>query len=163
MRRVCVILLALALAGCALAKQRELKEKMAALRQQSADAMKDCNERLPPGNPKIAVSRAQCVNAAFAILQPTMPYPDLLQTFMAEHTAIAEQVQMGKMTIVQGNAAIAEKWSAVVSEEQRRQLATLGVAAQVQSAEAASSAAAASWRAAGPRTCNYGGGTVTCF
>ena len=163
MRRICIVLLPLVVAGCGLARQRELQARMTALRQQSADTMKDCNDRLPPGNPKTAVVRAQCVNSAFAILQPTLPYPDLLQTWMAEHLAIAEQIQLGHMTLAQGNAALTQKWSDMVAEEQRRQLANRSVAAQEETAAAASSAASASWAATGPRTCNYGGGTVTCF
>jgi hypothetical protein len=62
-------------------------KRIAALRQQSADAMKDCNERLPPGNSKTAVVRAQCVNGAFQILLPTVRYPDLLQVFMTADLA----------------------------------------------------------------------------
>ena len=67
------------------------------------------------------------------------------------------------MTLAQGNAAITQKWSDMVAEEQRRQLANRSVAAQEETAAAANSAASASWAAAGPRTCNYGGGTITCF
>ena len=119
--------------------------------------------KVPPGNPKIAVARAQCVNGAFAILQPTIPYPDLLQVYMADHLAIAEDVQAGRTSILQANAILARKWSELVAEEQRRGLANRAVVAQEQSTVAASAAAAASWRAAGPRTCNYGAGTVTCL
>ena len=103
------------------------------------------------------------MNAAFAILQPTLPYPDLLQTWMAEHLAIAEQIQTAHITLAQGNAVITQKWSDMVAEEQRRQLANRSIAAQEEAAAAASSAASASWAATGPRTCNYGGGTLTCF
>jgi len=137
MRQICVVLLALVVAGCGLMRQRELQEKIAALRQQSADAMNNCNQQYPPGLAKTAMARAQCVNAAMAILQPTLPYPDLLQTWMADHVAIAEEVQTGKITIAQANAALAEKWSAMVAEEQRRTLANRSVAAQEQSAAAA--------------------------
>jgi len=119
--------------------------------------------KVPTGNPKIAFARAQCVNGAFAILQPTIPYPDLLQVYMADHLAIAEDVQAGRTSILQANAILARKWSELVAEEQRRGLANRAVVAQEQSTVAASAAAAASWRAAGPRTCNYGAGTVTCL
>jgi hypothetical protein len=164
MHRICVALaLAALLVGCGIARQRELAAQIAALREQSAAAMKECGEKFPPGNPKIAVARAQCVNGAFAILQPTMPYPDLIQVFMADHLAVAEEVQIGRTTIAQGNAILAHKWSELVAEEQRRNLANRSVMAAEQQASAASSAAAASWRAAGPRTCNYGAGMVTCF
>jgi hypothetical protein len=164
MRRVLVVALALVAASCGIARQRELQAQMASLRQQSGDAMKDCNERFPPGNPKIAIDRARCVNGAFEIALPTMPYPDLLQVFMANNLAIAEQVQTGHTSLAQGNAAIAEKWSALVGEEQRRRLANVSAAAQVEAATAATSAAAAGWQAAAPRTCSrLGPGTVTCY
>ena len=74
------------------------------------------------------------MNAAFAILQPTLPYPDLLQTWMAEHLAIAEQIQTAHMTLAQGNAVITQKWSDMVAEEQRRQLANRSIAAQEEAA-----------------------------
>jgi hypothetical protein len=109
------------------------------------------------------MARARCINEALAFFRPTMPYPDLLDTVQAERLAIAENVQNGRITVAQGNAAMAEKWSAMVSEEQRRKTAVVGAVAQMSSAAAAHSAAAANWRAAGPRTCNYGGGTVTCY
>jgi hypothetical protein len=164
MGRIFVVLIAAALvAGCGIARQREMAAQVAALREQSVAALKDCGEKFPPGNPKIAVARAQCVNAAFAIVQPTLPYPDLLQVYMADHLAVAEEVQAGRTSIAQANAILARKWSELVGEEQRRRLANRAVAAQEQSAVAASSVAAASWQAAGPRTCNYGAGTVTCF
>jgi hypothetical protein len=60
---------------------------------------------------------------------------------------VAEKVQNGKMTIVEGNAAVAEKWSQAVSESQRRRNATLSVAAQQEAAAAQGSAASASWAA----------------
>src|SRR5215469_6558151 len=73
MCRLCVALvLASLIAGCGIARQRELAAQVAALREQSATAMKECGEKFPPGNPKIAVARAQCVNAALAIAQPTL-------------------------------------------------------------------------------------------
>jgi hypothetical protein len=155
--------IAILIAGCGIARPREAAAQMSALRQQSAATMKECGEKFPPGNPKTSVARAQCVNAALAIAQPTLPYPDLLQVYMADHMAVAEDIQTGRATIAQGNSILARKWSELVGEEQRRQLATLTVAAQVQGAAAASSAAAASWQAAGPRTCNYGANMVTCF
>jgi hypothetical protein len=162
--RLCAALtLAALIAGCGLARQRELAAQMAALREQSAAAMKECGEKFPPGNPKMAVARAQCVNAALVIVQPTLPYPDLLQVYMADHMAVAEDIQAGRTSIAQGNAVLARKWSELVGEEQRRRLANRAVTAQEQTAAAASSTAAASWQAAGPRTCNYGAGTITCF
>lgn len=157
MRRiVAVVLMGALLGGCGIVQQRELAAKRALLREQSAMAMKECGEKYPPGNSKTAVARAQCMNGAFTILQPTLPYPDLLQVFMADHVAIAEEVQAGRTTIVQANSVIARKWSEIVAEEQRRNLANRSVAAQ-------ENVAAASLQAAGSRTCTAFGNSVTCF
>jgi len=113
---------------------------------------------------KNAGARAQCVNdAVVTFLMPVTRYPDVLQLFMAQNLDIAEQVQSKHLTPIQGNAAVAEKWSAAMAESQRRGVALVGAVAQTQAAAAASSQAMASWRATGPRTCNYANGTVKCY
>lgn len=160
MRYLPAFVLGFFLAGCGIARQQELAAQQAALQQQSITVMKECNEKYAPDNPKIAVIRAQCINNGLVILQPTMPYPDLLMVLMADHVAIAEQIQTGRITMAQGSALIAQKWSALTAEEQRRNLANRSVTA---AEESASAATAAAWRAASPRTCNYGSGTVRCF
>jgi hypothetical protein len=123
-------LIALSVAGCGLAQTAALKER-------SAAGMQDCDVRFPKDDAKIAVSRAQCLNDALAILRPTMPYPDLLDQYLAIHMALAEQVQKGQLTIAQGNAAIAQKKSELAAEEQRRSLASRSVVAQENRAAAA--------------------------
>jgi hypothetical protein len=88
---------------------------------------------------------------------------DLAQAFMADRMMVAEKVQNGKMTIVEGNAAVAEKWSQAVSESQRRRNATLSVAAQQEAAAAQGSAASASWAAMNRSvTCMRTGNMTTC-
>jgi hypothetical protein len=77
------------------------------------------------------------VNAALAIMQPKLPYPDLLQVYMAAHLALAEDVQAGRTSLAQGNAILTQKWSELVAEEQRRMLANRTVVAQEHSAAAA--------------------------
>ena len=87
---------------------------------------------------------------------------------MADSMVIAEQVQSGKMTIADGNAAIAEKWSKAVTESQRRANSKNSVLAQ-QSAAAAQQQPAA---AAEPEdvipvalpgfTCTQNGTMTTC-
>jgi hypothetical protein len=164
MRRCLFIMLVLALTNCAAAELQEKLEKRAAAEKQYQDAKSDCDQKFPPpGIPKSAGARAQCVNDAVSLLMPTARYPDVFQLFMAQNLDIAEQVQSGHLTPIQGNAAVAEKWSQAMAENQRRGVALVGALAQTQAAAAASSQAAASWRATGPRTCNYGNGTVTCY
>jgi len=156
MRRLLSLLALASLAGCDLVRQREIQAQMVALREQSAAAMQECGAQHPAGNPKTAVVRARCVNDALAIVRPALPYPDLMDIFMADHALVAEDIQAGRTTIAQGNAMLAHKWSELVAEEQRRNLANRSAAAQEQ-------VAAASLLAAGPKSCSRYGNTVTCF
>jgi hypothetical protein len=58
------------------------------------------------------------------ILRPIMPYPDLLELQLATNMSVAEKVQNGQLTVAQANEAIAQKFSEVNAEEQRRLLAS---------------------------------------
>jgi hypothetical protein len=140
--------LSAAVAGCGIAQRMQAKEQAKQLAAQSDAAIADCNAKIPVGNPTTIVSRMQCLNDAMAIRMPLFGSDqDLAQAFMTYRMAVAEQVQKGKMSIAEGNAAIAEKWSQEVSESQRRRNATLSVAAEQDAASAQQSAAAASWSA----------------
>ena len=114
-----------ALAGCGIAHRTQAQDQAnlqaarnAQLVTQSDFALADCNAKFPAGNPKIQVARMRCLNDALAIQMPIFgPYQDLMQTWMAARMAVAEQIQNRKMTIAEGDAIIAEKWSQVVSEK----------------------------------------------
>ena len=122
------MLAAVALSGCGMAArlapdQQDSKQSVpsAQLIQQAKAAMAACDTEFPAGNPKIAVARRKCINDGFAIRLPTFgPDQDLVRGVLADSMAIAEKVQDGKMTIAEGNAAIAEKWSQAVTESQKR-------------------------------------------
>jgi hypothetical protein len=180
--RSCVVVIAvgLLLAGCGIAQriqaQKEAKEQAARnaeLIERSKAAMADCNVKFQPANPKTAVARRKCVNDGFAIQMPALTSDqDLAQRVMAESMAIAEQVQAGKITVVQGNAAVAERWSQAVSESQQRANARNSVAAQQnvaaaqqQAADAANTAAWASMIQAAKNptvTCVHNANITTC-
>ncbi|MGB7078967.1 MAG: hypothetical protein WBD53_17410 [Xanthobacteraceae bacterium] len=136
--------LGLALSGCAVAPRVQAQDQAkqqaalnAQLIEQSKAAMAACDAKLPAGDPKTAVVRRKCINDGFAIRLPTFgPDQDLVRGVMADSIVIAEQVQSGKMTIAEGNAAIADKWSKAVTESQRRANSKDSVLAQ-QSAAAA--------------------------
>ena len=138
MRRILwAIAACLTLASCGIAQQYQAREQAEQLKAQSKAANDDCNVKYPAGDPKIEVSRVQCLNAAFAILMPTFGQDqDLGQMFMADRMVIAEQIQSGKTSLVEGNAEIAAKWSASVTESQRRQAMRQSVAAQQDAANA---------------------------
>jgi hypothetical protein len=146
----------LALSGCGIAMQIQAQEqakKQAAVNAQlvaQSDAAKaDCDVKFPPGNAKQAVVRRKCLNDAFSIRLPTLGADqDLAQAVMADAMVIAEKVQNGKMTIAEGNAAIAERWSQAVSESQQRANARNSVMAEQNAAAAQQQAAAAANTAA---------------
>ena len=156
MRIVWVVVLCGLLAGCGIARQREMQARNDALKEQSRIAMEDCNTKLPKGNPKTAIVRAQCVNDALVIMRPIFPYPDLLDLSMAHRLAVAERYQKGQITGPQANEELAQKNSELTAEEQRRLLANRSVGAQ-------ESMAAASIMAAGPKTCTRIGNSVNCY
>ena len=109
----------------------------AQLIQQSKAAMAACDTEFPSGNPKIAVARRKCINDGFTIRLPTFgPDQDLVRNVLADSMVVAQKVQDGKMTIAEGNAAIAEKWSQAVTDSQKRANSKNSVLAQ-QSAAAA--------------------------
>jgi hypothetical protein len=139
-----VLIVALALTGCAVAQHipaddqaKQQAADSAQLLQQSKTAMAACDSEFPAGNPKIAVARRQCINDGFTIRLPTFgPDQDLVRGVLADSMVVAEKVQDGTMTIAEGNAAIAEKWSQAVAASQKRANSKNSVLAQ-QSAMAA--------------------------
>jgi len=111
-------------------------------------ASADCDARFPANNIKVAVARMQCFNAV--VLETEAPEfgnnGDLLAKFLAERMVIAEQVQTGKITVIQGKAIAAEKWSEVISELQRRDNAADAVQGQRAAAQAQADALQAAQR-----------------
>jgi hypothetical protein len=156
MRIFAFIATAILCANCALMAQREASERAAALQAQSTAAYNECQSKFAPNNPRIAVARTNCINDSMRILRPIMPYPDLLELQLATNMSVAEKVQNEQLTVAQANEAIAQKFSEVNAEEQRRLLASRSVGAQ-------ESAAAAAWEAARPKTCMGGPTIVGCF
>ena len=105
-------------------------------------ASADCDARFPASNIKVAVARMQCFNDALE--SGTLGYvnQDLLASFMAYRMAIAEQIQYGKITVLQGKALAAEKWSQILSEAERRGNETQAVQAQREAIRAQAAQAA---------------------
>jgi hypothetical protein len=102
-------LLAFALSGCGVAARMQAEEHAKELRAQSDAAANTCKSNFAADDPKTYLARQRCLNDAVTIALPTFPNQDLLLAYMAERVAIGEQVQTGKMTVAQGDAAIAEK------------------------------------------------------
>lgn len=171
-----LFVLSLALCGCGTAPRVQADDQTkqqaavnARLIEELKAAMAACDAKFPAGDPKTAVVRRQCINDGFAIKLPTFgPDQDLVRAVMADSMVIAEQVQSGKITIAEGNAAIADKWSKAVTESQRRANSKNSVLAQQSAAAAQQPPAAAAEDAdvvpvALPGfTCKQNGNMTTC-
>jgi len=153
MRSVLIVVLASALCGCGLARQREMQTQLAAAKEQSNVALQECQAKFPQIAATTVVAHAQCLNDALAIMRPVSNNPDLLNSFMTTRMVVAERVQKGQITIAQGNEEVANKWSEIVAEEQRRSLANRSVSAQEATAR----------NIGGPSTCTRIGNTVNCY
>lgn len=171
-----LFVVSLALCGCGTAPRVQADDQAkqqaagnAQLIEQSKAAMAACDAKFPAGDPKTAVVRRKCINDGFAIRLPTFgPDQDLVRTVLADSMVIAEQVQSGKMTIADANAAMAEKWSKAVTESQRRANSKNSVLAQ-QSAAVVQQQQPAAADAAGVTpvdlpnfTCSQNGNMTTC-
>ena len=175
MKPIVGAMLCVVLASCGIAARMQAAEHAKELRAQSDAAANTCKLNFAADNPKTYLARQKCLNDAVEIALPTLPNQDLVSAYMAERVAIGEQVQAGKMTVAQGDAAIANKRSWMISEDQNRRNAAAGVAAAQQSAAAAQQSAAAQQQAAStaaiqalnppmraPVTCMTTGTMTTC-
>ena len=110
--------------------------------------------------PKDAIARAKCFNAADEAYAPYTGSPDLIRLRIAKRTEIAERMATGKITRAQGVLELAELNASLTSEDQRRKNANHSVAAQQQAATAATIGALS---AGAPRTCTRIGNSVSCY
>jgi hypothetical protein len=178
---IVVALLGAALAGCGF-DQIAAQQRTANLKQQFDAAMNDCRARFPTDDPKTVVAKMQCVNQAYAIELPALgSNVDLAQNFMTYRMSVAEQYQNGQITHAQAATMLADKWSQLISEAQRRNAINQTAAAQQRAADATQ--AAADWEAFGnavtaanaafaapqqpqtvrlQTTCNHLGNMTTC-
>ena len=111
------VLLATVLSGCA---DYQAQQHTAELNKQANAAALDCANKFPLTR-RTVVARVRCANAAWESTLPTLGSDqDLFQMYMAQRLAIAEQIQSGKISLTEGEAAIAETLSQAHSEAQRR-------------------------------------------
>ncbi len=153
MRIFGIVALCAAVGGCGLAARKERQEAFAAAQAQQQAGIADCEAKYPPATTKQFTERAQCINAAVAIIRPFVPFPDLLDQDMANRMLLAEKVQQGRMTVAEATQDMAQRRSQLTAEEQRRSLSNRAVSAQ-------ESAAAAAWKGT---TCTAIGNTVNCY
>jgi hypothetical protein len=81
----------------------------------------DCTAKFPEDRAHI-MAFMQCVNDVIARtwLPVSSSNADLWQNLMAYNMSVAEQIQNGQVTNVQGVALMAQKFSEVVTEARRR-------------------------------------------
>ena len=100
-----------------------MEARAAAIKEQARAAFQECKAKFPEVVAATTVANAQCLNGVVVIARPLWGNPDLLDAFMATRIAVAERVQKGQVTVAQGNEEVANKWTQVVAENQRRSLA----------------------------------------
>lgn len=172
-RELVILVIAIGLAGCGIAQQREQEAALQARRaavaaagQQHEAARETCLKTFSEKNSD-AVARAKCFNTADEILKPFNRYPDLLNLRIAKRNELAERQAAGKITRAQLVLEGSQLDSQLASEAQRRSNADQSVEAQQQAAWAQQQTAWAQQQAAtaagAPRSCTRTGNTVNCY
>lgn len=120
------------------------------------DALAECRYAYPDQITQ-AVARAACIVKATEALRPLLPFPDLLDQENALRKSLAEQVQGGKISLIERNRQMTKFHSKMLLEEQSKLQANPSVDAKV-------SAAATQWRLSNSDGCtSLGGNTANCF
>jgi hypothetical protein len=148
------------LTGCGISRQAE---QQAAEEPAPAPASLNLNDGLAecryayPDQITQAVARAGCVIKATELLRPMLPFPDLLDQENALRKSLAEQVQSGKVSLIERNRQINKFHFKMLAEEQSRLQANPPTDVKV-------SAAATQWRMSNSDGCtSLGGNTANCF
>lgn len=142
------------LAGCGLVARKQHAEEVARVKAQVEAGLAECDAKYKKVKGQM-LDRMRCRSASAVLYKPLLPYPDLLDQELSSLMVIAERVDKGQMSPVEGEQAASEVHSKMVAEEQRRMLANRSVSAQ-------ESAASAAWRASAPVTCTRSGNSTTC-
>jgi hypothetical protein len=153
------------LAGCGISRQVEQGEAAPVPAKQGEadpapanlnDALAGCRNGYPDQITQ-AVVRAACVIKATELLRPLLPFPDMLDQENNLRKSLAEQVQSGKISLLERNRQMAKFHAKMLAEEQVR--------LQEKPAEVVStSLAATQWRISNPDGCtSLGANTANCY
>jgi hypothetical protein len=151
-------LLATALWLCACVQDRQ-QEHMAEIRRQVATEKQDCDNLYPRdvAGPQHYGQRVRCLNDVEArLMRPLDPFPDLTDRRLAARTALAAELDAGRLTEADANARLAAKTSEIAAEERRRTDTTGSISADA-------TATMARQRLALGSTCTETGTAVSCF
>jgi hypothetical protein len=104
-----------------------------------------------------AVRCAACVIKATDLVRPLLPFPELLDQENALRESLAEQIQGGKISLLERNAQIQKLQSKIIDEEQGRLRAA-------PAATEKKSTAVTQWRLPNPEACTrLGGNSANCY
>jgi hypothetical protein len=119
-------------------------------------ALAECRNNFPDQITQ-AVGRAACVIKATELVRPSLPFPELLDQENALRKLLAEQVQSGKISLLERNTQIQKLHSKIVDEEQGRLQAAPAAVAEIL-------LAVTQWRLSNPETCTrLGGSSANCY
>src|SRR6266404_3039199 len=119
MRLPIVMVLCALLTGCGMARQADQQEAAEEIPDGWKDALAECRHASPDQKAQ-AVARAACVIRATELLRPMLPFPDLLDQENALRKSLAEQVQSGRISLIERNRQITKFHSNALVEEQTR-------------------------------------------
>ena len=143
------------LGGCAISRQLD-QESGEASSVDLRGAVAGCRHAYPDQITQ-AVVRADCIVKATGIVRSELPFPDLLDQENALRKSLAEQVQSGKISLLERNQQMSKLHSKLLAEEQTM-LRTGPVT------DAKTSVSAAQWRMANSDSCtSLGGNPENCY
>lgn len=150
----------LLLAGCGISRQvtgeATGEETADASAVTLSGALAECR-RLYPDQVAQAVARSGCVIKATDIIRSQLPFPELLDRENSYRKSVAEQLQAGKISLIERNREMHKLHASLVAEEAARLQSTAGT-------DQKPSPEATQWRSSNPETCSrFGGSAANCF
>jgi len=156
LRSLASILSLLLVTNCGAVRQAVQNESVAEPTSLS-DALLTCTS-LYPDQIAMAIARSDCIiQATTEIVRPTLSFPDLLDQENALRKSLAEQVQAGKISLLERNVQIQKLHANLMEQEQERLKANA-------KPDAPKEAAVMQWRLSNPESCTrLGGNSANCF
>src|SRR5260370_13973853 len=143
------------LAACGVARQA-VEEQADPAPANLNDALAECRNAFPDQIAE-AVGRAACIIKATELVRPSLPFPELLDQENALRKSLAEQVQSGKISLLERNSQIQKLHSKIVDQEQSRLQAAPAAVAEIP-------LVVTQWRLSNPETCTrLGGSSANCY
>ena len=161
MRGVVIILGAVILSGCGVARQLEQRALVNEAKEKMLAALSDCAQRFPAAGEQF-VAKAKCDADAVRIMRPFLPYPELQDQEVAVRAVVAERLQNRQMTKAEAELQIANATAQIAGQIRDRALANRAVLAQEATAIASRQAADVADRPRSSVTCVSAGGWLTC-